>query len=142
MSGLVLGVDSGGTKTVAALVAPDATVASLRRLPSLDPTADGDWAAEIASLAAQVGEADLRSSAFGLPFHGEVDEYTEAQIAAVRLHFRRSPSSRTTFASPSMVPLPVAPGRSSSPAPARWRGASLGEVDSPHIRGWMGRHLR
>lgn len=138
MSGLVLGVDSGGTKTLAALVAPDASLVSLKHLPSLDPTADGDWAAEIAALAGTVGDADLQSSAFGLPFHGEVDEYTEAQIAAVRLHFPQKPIVENDVRIAFDGAFACGAGALILAGTGSMAWASLGEADSPHIRigGW------
>lgn len=138
MTGLVLGVDSGGTKTAAALVAPDASLVSLRHLPSLDPTADSDWAAEIAALAAAVGDADLQASAFGLPFHGEVDEYTEAQIAAVRLHFPGKPIVENDVRIAFDGAFACAAGALILAGTGSMAWASLGEVDSPHVRigGW------
>ncbi|WP_036837625.1 N-acetylglucosamine kinase [Pleomorphomonas oryzae] len=138
MSGLVLGVDSGGTKTVAILVAPDASIASLRHLPSLDPTGEGDWAAEIAALAATVGDADLQASAFGLPFHGEVDEYSAAQIAAVRLHFPQKPIVENDVRIAFDGAFACGAGALILAGTGSMAWASLGEADSPHIRvgGW------
>lgn len=138
MSGFVLGVDSGGTKTVAALVAPDASLVSLRHLPSLDPTADGDWPAEIAALAAAVGDANPEASAFGLPFHGEVDEYTEAQIAAVRLHFPQKPIVENDVRIAFDGAFACGAGALILAGTGSMAWASLGEADSPHIRigGW------
>ena len=138
MSNLVLAVDSGGTKTLAALVAPDASLAALLRLPSLDPTADGDWAAEIAALAATVGDADLQASAFGLPFHGEVDEYTEAQIAAVRLHFPQKPIVENDVRIAFDGAFACGAGALILAGTGSMAWASLGQADSPHIRvgGW------
>jgi len=138
MSDLVLGVDSGGTKTVAALVAPDAGIVSLRHLPSLDPTADGDWIAGIAALATAVGDADLRASAFGLPFHGEVDEYTEAQIAAVRLHFPNNAIVENDVRIAFDGAFACGAGALILAGTGSMAWASLGEPDSPHVRvgGW------
>lgn len=138
MSGLVLGVDSGGTKTVAVLVAPDASIVSLRHLPSLDPTAGGDWAAEIAALAAAVGDADLQASAFGLPFHGEVDEYTEAQVAAVRLHFPQHPIVENDVRIAFDGAFACGPGALILAGTGSMAWASLAKPDSPHVRvgGW------
>lgn len=138
MSGLVLGVDSGGTKTVAILVAPDASIVSLRHLPSLDPTAGGDWAAEIAALAATVGDVDLQASAFGLPFHGEVDEYTEAQVAAVRLHFPQHPVVENDVRIAFDGAFACGPGALILAGTGSMAWASLAEPDSPHVRvgGW------
>lgn len=138
MSGLVLSVDSGGTKTVAAMVAPDASIVSLKHLPSLDPTADGDWAAEIAALAATVGDANLQASAFGLPFHGEVDEYTEAQIAAVRLHFPQNPLVENDVRIAFDGAFACGAGALILAGTGSMAWASLGKTDSPHVRigGW------
>lgn len=134
----VLGVDSGGTKTVAAVVAPDASVVSLWHLPSLDPTADGDWAAEIAALAAAAGDADLQASAFGLPFHGEVDEYSAAQIAAVGQHFPRKPIVENDVRIAFDGAFACGAGALILAGTGSMAWASLGEADSPHIRigGW------
>lgn len=134
----VLGVDSGGTKTVAALVTPDASIASLWRLPSLDPTADGDWTSDIAALADTVGDANLQASAFGLPFHGEVDAFTEAQIAAVRLHFSQNPIVENDVRIAFDGAFACGAGALILAGTGSMAWASLGEADSPHIRigGW------
>lgn len=138
MSEVVLGVDSGGTKTIAALVTADAGIVSLRHLPSLDPTADGDWTAGIAALAAGVDDADLRASAFGLPFHGEVDEYSKAQIAAVRLHFPRHAIVENDVRIAFDGAFACGAGALILAGTGSMAWASLGETDSPHVRvgGW------
>lgn len=138
MSGLVLGVDSGGTKTIAALVAADASLVSLRHLPSLDPTAEGDWAAEIAALAAAIGDVDLKASAFGLPFHGEVDEYSEAQIAAVRLHFPQKAIVENDVRIAFDGAFACGAGALILAGTGSMAWASLADENSPHVRtgGW------
>ncbi|MBS1183966.1 MAG: ATPase BadF/BadG/BcrA/BcrD type [Proteobacteria bacterium] len=138
MSGLVLGVDSGGTKTIAALVAPDAGLVALQRLPSLDPTADGDWAAVLATLASDIGDVDLQASVFGLPFHGEVDDYSAAQIAAVRRHFPRNAVVENDVRIAFDGAFAGGAGALILAGTGSMAWASLGQPDSPHVRvgGW------
>ena len=80
--GRVLGLDSGGTKTVAGVADPSGTVVSLVFGAGLDPTAGGDWEGRLAGLLAPMGAVD--AAALGLPFHGEMPEVSTRQAAVTR----------------------------------------------------------
>ncbi|WP_162950278.1 N-acetylglucosamine kinase [Rhizobium jaguaris] len=84
-----LGLDSGGTKTLIALVEESGAVLGISSGASLDPTAGDEWPAR---LARQVGEATQGreapvAAAFGLSFHDEIENFTrrQKQVAAALL---------------------------------------------------------
>jgi N-acetylglucosamine kinase len=82
---LVLGVDSGGTKTVFALADRDGDVKLLRLGPGLDPSAGADWEGGLESLLEQDAQG-VEAAVLGLPFHDEVERYSQAQSSvAARL---------------------------------------------------------
>ncbi|HET7413078.1 MAG TPA: BadF/BadG/BcrA/BcrD ATPase family protein [Pararhizobium sp.] len=82
---LVLGVDSGGTKTLAALADRSGCVVSLIRCPSLDPSANDRWQASLAELVGRMPQlAAVSAAALGLPFHGEIDAYSTEQVRVAR----------------------------------------------------------
>jgi N-acetylglucosamine kinase len=78
---VILGVDSGGTKTLAALARPDGRVTRLVRAASLDPVAVPDWAERLRALVAglDLGPKDLAAAALGLSYHGEIDALSAEQ---------------------------------------------------------------
>lgn len=78
---LVLGIDSGGTKTAVAFARRDGSVLAFDTHPSLDPTADAAWPATLETVLASQGDRidRLAAAAFGLPFHGEVAAYSARQ---------------------------------------------------------------
>ena len=65
----VLGLDAGGTKTLALRVGPDGRVLELRSGPGLDPVA-GDGPERLRACLAPFGQP--RAATLGLPYHGEV----------------------------------------------------------------------
>ncbi|MDL2398186.1 N-acetylglucosamine kinase [Rhizobium mayense] len=80
----VLGLDSGGTKTLIALAEETGAVLAVGSGASLDPTASDEWKA---ALARQVGEATQGrkaplAAAFGLSFHDEIEDFTHQQKQA------------------------------------------------------------
>ena len=82
---LVLGLDSGGTKTLAALADESGQVVSLLGRGSLDPSAGDGWKSALAGLLEDMPELpSVRSAVFGLPFHGEIDAVSVEQIRVVR----------------------------------------------------------
>ncbi|MEX6507560.1 N-acetylglucosamine kinase [Jiella sp. M17.18] len=81
---LVLGVDSGGTKTLAALADESGKVVWLGRSPSLDPSGEAPWPSILQALLAGIPKlAEVAAAAFGLPFNGEVAAYTAEQERVV-----------------------------------------------------------
>lgn len=79
MRGFVLGLDSGGTKTVAAVVDNSGTVVALVNGAGLDPMVGDGWEQLLADLVTPLGEVD--AAVLGLPFHGEMPAVTERQSA-------------------------------------------------------------
>jgi N-acetylglucosamine kinase len=77
----VLGVDSGGTKTIAAVAGRDGTVTEVRRCGSLDPVSVPDWPLRLQALAQSMGEArhSLAATVLGLPYHTEIAEVSAEQ---------------------------------------------------------------
>ena len=80
---LVLGLDSGGTKTILAFADRTGQVVGLRRSSGLDPSADKNWAQALQKMLNQDALAmkQVEAAVLGLPFHDEVAEYTAAQNA-------------------------------------------------------------
>lgn len=83
----VLGLDSGGTKTLLALMDRAGQVIGLSRSASLDPSKNADWPRDLAAIVGEAAAAvgglpEITAAAFGLSFHGEVADYSDAQTAA------------------------------------------------------------
>lgn len=83
---LVLGLDSGGTKTILAFADRSGQIVILRRSGGLDPSVDPNWAQALQKILTQDVPALQRVEAavLGLPFHDEVAAYTAAQKFAVQ----------------------------------------------------------
>lgn len=82
MKGRVLGLDSGGTKTIAVISDPTGSVVSMAFSDGLDPTAGDAWETALAALIAPLGA--VGAAALGLPFHGEIERISARQIAVAR----------------------------------------------------------
>ena len=82
---LVLGVDSGGTKTLLALADRDGAVHLLQRGPSLDPFAERRWPEHLDEMIRSLAPSwhRLAGAALGLSCHGEVDVISRRQVDAV-----------------------------------------------------------
>jgi glucosamine kinase len=80
----VLGVDSGGTKTIAVVADRSGQIVAAASGEGLDPTAGDQWQARLAALIGPFGP--IVSATLGLPFHGEVAEITaQQQVVAKEL---------------------------------------------------------
>ncbi len=79
MTGRVLGLDSGGTKTVAVVVDDKGQVLSRETGAGLDPNAGPGWEMRLKTFAERLGPVD--AAALGLPCHGEMPEVSARQIA-------------------------------------------------------------
>ena len=77
---LVLGLDSGGTQTTLALADRQGRVQFLQRAAGLSPTQTPDWQDRLAALIAPLPKVE--AAMLGLPFHGEVAAFTDAQNRA------------------------------------------------------------
>jgi glucosamine kinase len=78
MTARVLGLDSGGTKTVAVVVDPTGHVLSYDSGAGLDPNAGPDWEKRLKAFADRLGPAD--AAVLGLPCHGEMPDVSARQI--------------------------------------------------------------
>lgn len=68
---MILGIDSGGTKTLAALADNSGKVVALLRCPSLDPSGNAPWQELLADLLSRLPDmTNIAAAALGLPFHG------------------------------------------------------------------------
>jgi glucosamine kinase len=83
---LVLGLDSGGTKTILAFADRSGQIVSVRRSSGLDPSVDKNWAQALQKMLNEDALALKRVDAavLGLPFHDEVPSYTAAQKATAQ----------------------------------------------------------
>lgn len=79
MNGKVLGLDSGGTKTVAAVADRSGTIVAWAKCAGLDPTAGDGWEQLLAGLVTPLGRVD--AAVLGLPFHGEMPAVSARQTA-------------------------------------------------------------
>jgi len=79
---LVLGLDSGGTKTMLDLADRNGVVQTVRRGPTLDPFADRGWPDDLASMLRDyaVWWPRIVGGALGLSCHGEVEAVSARQI--------------------------------------------------------------
>ena len=82
MRGRVLGLDSGGTKTVAAVADRSGQVLALTTGSGLDPTAHPGWEMRLADLLAPLCAVD--AATLGLPFHGEMPAVSAHQTAVAQ----------------------------------------------------------
>lgn len=79
MKSCVLGLDSGGSKTVLAIADDQGQVLRLTTSAGLDPVANPDWQAQISHLLEDVANLPLAAAVLGLPLHGELAECSRAQ---------------------------------------------------------------
>ncbi|MCV3767765.1 N-acetylglucosamine kinase [Rhizobium sp. TRM95796] len=85
---LIFGLDSGGSKTIAAVATADGAVIDVWRGPGLDPMAGEGWTAVLATAVdALCGNRSFASSVLGLSCHGEIDAVSAHQRAVVAAHF-------------------------------------------------------
>ncbi|MDR3436211.1 BadF/BadG/BcrA/BcrD ATPase family protein [Telmatospirillum sp.] len=140
MSRTILGIDGGGTKTLAALASVDGHISAVRRFATLDPAAEHAWQDELQAIAGFVSDqhATLEASVFGLPMFGEVEAYSERQTAAVTALFPGSPLVANDVRVAFDGAFACGPGALILSGTGSMAWASLGRTDSPHVRvgGW------
>jgi glucosamine kinase len=78
----ILGLDSGGTKTIAVVADQTGHVIAPATGDGLDPTAGAGWDARLAALIAPL--PPVTAATLGLPFHGEIAEITAHQNAVAK----------------------------------------------------------
>jgi len=84
MSECVLGLDSGGSKTLVAVADRQGRVLHLDAAAGLDPTANPQWSAQLHALLQVPANLSLTAAVLGLPLHGELAECSVAQRDAAR----------------------------------------------------------
>lgn len=82
---LVLGLDSGGSKTELVVINRAGRVLAQQRTEGLDPMAGADWQARLRGLVAEIGAevGPLSGAVLGLPCYGEVAAVSALQRAVV-----------------------------------------------------------
>ena len=70
MTGRVLGLDGGGSKTMALVVNRSGDVLAHTNDTGLDPTAGPDWEMRLRAIAGRIGPVD--AAVLGLPYHTEI----------------------------------------------------------------------
>lgn len=78
----VLGLDSGGTKTVAVVIDRSGKVTTQASGEGLDPTGPGDWEARLRQIVAPLGP--VSAAVLGLPLHGEQAAISNRQRVLAR----------------------------------------------------------
>lgn len=84
---LLFGLDSGGTKTLAAIADGSGAVLRVAAAGSLDPLAVPDWRGRLDRLVEELTEGlkmPIGAAVLGLPFHGEIAEVSQAQDEAAK----------------------------------------------------------
>jgi len=81
-----MGLDSGGTKTMMAFADKSGQIVCMRRAKGLDPSVDIDWISTLRELVVSQAKDMQRIDAavLGLPYHGELVSYSEAQSLAAQ----------------------------------------------------------
>jgi N-acetylglucosamine kinase len=80
----ILGLDSGGTKTIAVIADRDGRIVRWWNGPGFDPMAGDGWIAALTGAADTLTEGMAPAAAvLGLPVHGEVEEVSARQRAVV-----------------------------------------------------------
>ncbi|WP_296257252.1 MULTISPECIES: N-acetylglucosamine kinase [unclassified Pseudomonas] len=79
MNECVLGLDSGGSKTLLAIADRQGQVLRLETTDGLDPTANALWQQQLTALLQSVTDLPLKAAVLGLPLHGELVDDSIAQ---------------------------------------------------------------
>jgi glucosamine kinase len=79
MTGRLLGLDGGGTKTIAVLADTTGNVLACETSEGLDPTSGPAWEASLTAIANRTGPAD--AAVLGLPYHGEIPAISVRQTS-------------------------------------------------------------
>ena len=80
---LLVGLDSGGSKTRALLATTAGVVLDAVDAPGLDPNGSGDWRGRMAAILVRLTRGrDVAAAVLGLPCHGEDADVSAAQRAA------------------------------------------------------------
>jgi glucosamine kinase len=88
MNPCILGLDSGGSKTLLAIADRQGQVLKLEMAGGLDPVANADWQRQLKALLGSVAELPLAAVVLGLPLHGELAECSLLQQDIARQTLR------------------------------------------------------
>lgn len=84
MNGCVLGLDSGGSKTLVAVADRQGRLLHYESAPGLDPIANPQWSAQLHALMQIPARLPLAAAVLGLPLHGELADCSIAQRDAAQ----------------------------------------------------------
>lgn len=139
MNTCILGLDSGGSKTLLAIADRQGQVLKLEVADGLDPVANTDWQRQLKALLTSVADLPLAAAALGLPLHGELAECSLVQQDIARQALR----CPVTVENDVRIAFDGAfTGRSAGVLILAGTGsmawASRNEPDAPHVRvgGW------
>ena len=79
MNPCILGLDSGGSKTLVAVVDRQGHVLRLDKAEGLDPTTNAHWQTQLQTLLRSPLNDSLEAAVLGLPLHGELADCSIAQ---------------------------------------------------------------
>ena len=138
---LILGLDSGGTKTVLAFADRSGQVVSLRRGPGLDPSADRNWSRSLEALLKRGDQSPIQkvdAAVLGLPFHDEVQRYSDEQTAVASALIPGNTLVQNDVRIAFDGALAGKPGVLALAGTGSMAWASLNGPNDPHIRvgGW------
>src|SRR5262245_61697989 len=137
---LVLGLDSGGTKTVLAFADRSGQVTGLSRGAGLDPSADRNWPHSLEALLNAGGgpSAKVDAAVLGLPFHDEVQSYSDEQTAVATALIPGNTLVQNDVRIAFDGAMAGKPGVLVLAGTGSMAWASLNGPDDPHIRvgGW------
>lgn len=135
---LVLGLDSGGTKTVLAFADRSGQVTLLRRGPGLDPSADRNWPRALEALLNGDSARKVDAAVLGLPFHDEVQSYSDEQTAVATALIPGNTLVQNDVRIAFDGAMAGKPGVLVLAGTGSMAWASLNGPDDPHIRvgGW------
>lgn len=81
----ILGMDAGGSKTLAAIADEDGRILQRWTGPGFDPITEGQWAENLADAVGALSARGMPEAAvLGLPFHGEVPAISDSQRKAAK----------------------------------------------------------
>ena len=136
---MILGLDSGGTKTVLAFADSTGKVTSLNLGAGLDPSADPRWPQTLKTLLESAASlASIEAAVLGLPFYDEVQRYSDEQSAVAKALIPGNTLVQNDVRIAFDGALAGRPGVLALAGTGSMAWASLNGRDDPHIRvgGW------
>lgn len=137
---MILGLDSGGTKTVLSFADKTGTVRALDLGPGLDPSTDADWPQALKTLLARHASALplIEATVLGMPFHDEVQSFSDKQTSVAQTLIPGNTLVQNDVRIAFDGALAGKPGVLSLAGTGSMAWASLNGPDDAHIRvgGW------